>query len=640
MTNITNRCIIFPEHNVIYFVIIKANKTTRRIGLKHKVRLPLKALLVSLGFAISAFNLPVFSEPVPIYDSATTDKININAVSGPVSRSDEYLPDMWYSGNGDALADPFSGYGLGPVWGHIGFFGENGSLVISNSSSEPVSPVIRYSVGTDNRGGKGGISVSPDSLLNISGSSDVPFSIVIPFICQNCSEKGYIALSQSENGDIAAVRASKEAAYSSEYAIRPGSYSASVPLFSAVTENTCGACGSAGIYSIDFIPHTGSGTVFRTKFSRLSVNTSRRIILGDLDCDYDITIKDLIKMKKHLAGHKTSFSFNAADINRDFEINASDMAELTEFLLTSYAPSVMRDTYSEDMILGINGHHKGYSSYPESALESQISLAAETGAKIYRFNFTPDLNNQADTEYLDRVAFLCEKYNMELFLIIYDWKFNPLDPSIEYNSLFSYGKTLASRYADRITYFQISNEQDVKCLLPVPSVGESPSDYDTQYTLKVAEYMKALSEGIKSGNRFARTSVNISFRHTYFLNILIESGVKWDITGIDWYSNMGDPTPAMNNLLSLPVNDIFVSEINTWGGNADYTDAEQMNYFTEMKNYFQRYDRVKAFIVYELLDEPTLQEVEKSFGLVECDGNGNAGDKKPVYGHIKQLFGN
>ena len=286
------------------------------------------------------------------------------------------------------------------------------------------------------------------------------------------------------------------------------------------------------------------------------------------------------------------------------------------------------------MLFGVSGHNKTYNCYPEKYLENQIELASELGSDIYRLNFSPVLTDENDLNYLNNVIDLCDKHGMALFLILHDRKFTPED-SEDY--FFEYCRSLSDMYKGRIPYYQLSNEQDIPCLCE-DSTGEYLRNYDLEYTKKVAGIIGAMCRGIKSGDPSAKTSVNISYKHSYFMNILTEQGVVWDISGLDWYSNMGSPDPTMGNLLMLPAKEIFVSEINTWGGSALASEDEQRAYYTEMINYFGNFPQVKAFMAYELLDEPNQEGLEKTFGLVNCGLNGEIGDKKNIFYHLKNEF--
>ena len=152
--------------------------------------------------------------------------------------------------------------------------------------------------------------------------------------------------------------------------------------------------------------------------------------------------------------------------------------------------------------------------------------------------------------------------------------------------------------------------------------------------------MKALADGVRAGDPDARLSVNISYKHTYFMTLLLEEGMEWDISGVDWYSNMGDPSPTIDHLLAFPAPDIFVAEANTWEGSMKTSPDEQFSYLRDAMHWFRGHPsgRVKGYMLYELLDEPLQEGGEACFGLVTNDKEGNIGEPKPIFKAVRRLW--
>ena len=289
-----------------------------------------------------------------------------------------------------------------------------------------------------------------------------------------------------------------------------------------------------------------------------------------------------------------------------------------------------------DWLWGVNGHNHTYPAYPEEQLEEQIKLAADLGVKIYRLNYTP--TNDEMFSYLDKVVDTCERYGLKLFLVTFDWDFiNFQNPE----SLYGIAKAIADRYCRRIYMYQISNEQDIPSLdlahLKDP-VGNDRMHYDMERYNRIKRCMEQIIRAFKEGDPSAKTSVNISWRHTAFLDLLIEDGLRWDVTGLDWYwalENNGhnNIVETIEHIASLPVDEIIIAEANAWEGDYKMSEEEMRDYNIQAMHFYYNYpcEKLKGFIVYELLDEPDKEFGESHFGLALCDIRGHIGRKKLSY---------
>lgn len=294
-------------------------------------------------------------------------------------------------------------------------------------------------------------------------------------------------------------------------------------------------------------------------------------------------------------------------------------------------------------IWGVNGHNKSYPAYPEKNLEQQIKLAAEMGTTMYRINYTPEC---ADSfAYLDRVVELCEKYGLQIFLVMFDRSFH----GCKYADLL-YGsvKRIAQRYKGRIAFYQISNEQDIATLDLVKykdPIGDLPEQYDMEKYTDTRECFKAMIRGVKEADPSAKTVINISWRHTGFLDMLAADGVEWDINGLDWYYDLADHggnnlVSTLEHLCALPQKEVLVAEANSWEGDYRFTEQEQMDYIVKAMDFYYHYPNPKltGFILYELLDEPDKESGEGHFGLLLNDLHGNIGRPKLAYHAVRSIL--
>lgn len=296
----------------------------------------------------------------------------------------------------------------------------------------------------------------------------------------------------------------------------------------------------------------------------------------------------------------------------------------------------MNLTARKDWLWGVNGHNHMYPAYPEEQLEEQIKLAAELGVSVYRFNYTP--TDDRMFAYLDKVVDTCERYGLKLFLVTFDWNFIGFENP---ETLYTTAKAIAQRYCGRIYMYQVSNEQDIPALdleHYKDPIGDERAQYDMAHYTDIRRCMEQILRGYKDGDPSAKTAVNISWRHTGVLDLFIEDGLRWDVTGLDWYWALDDHghnnvVHTLEHLASLPIPEMIIAEANAWEGDYRMSEEEMRDYNRKAMEFYYSYpcDKLKGFIIYELLDEPDKQFGESHFGLAVCDIAGHIGRKKLSY---------
>jgi hypothetical protein len=291
---------------------------------------------------------------------------------------------------------------------------------------------------------------------------------------------------------------------------------------------------------------------------------------------------------------------------------------------------------------GVNGHNFRYPAYPSEKLDDQLRYAAELGMGYYRINYSP--RTEQDFEYSDKLTETADKYKLKIFLVIFDMC---LYNKSHAEDLYKFSFNIAKRYRGKIPMYQISNEQDIPALDLVnlkDPIGDKREHYDLiKYSL-IRENMAAIIKGIKDGDPDAETVVNFSWRHCYFLDMLMEDSLMWDSTAIDWYSDLydGNLAPTMEHVLKHPQKSFYVAEGNTWEGDYRFTEKEQLDYTVDAMNYFYNYpnEKVKGYMIYQLLDEPDKEKGEAHFGLLLNDIKGNIGRKKSAYYGVAEYIKN
>lgn len=335
------------------------------------------------------------------------------------------------------------------------------------------------------------------------------------------------------------------------------------------------------------------------------------------------------------------------------------------FISFSFAGCSKNSSLSIDnedkMNFGMNIHNSAYESYPTKDIKKNIKSCKELGMDIVRYNqcsTEPDKISE-----IKQVAKLCHKNDMELMLVVdsnehYTMAL-PLD-EIE-QKMEEYFYELSSKLGDAVDIYQIFNEMDVRCINGnSDSIFAPQSDghnYDCiMYERSVVAVIGAL-KGIERGNPNAKTCVNFSWLHTALIYRLYEEGCRFDIVGIDWYSDCQEISSIqdlMNEVAqNIPDSDIMICETNYWMNILDRYPEEHKD---ALKNAEKRNElhakwvpefidtlmgcnnpRLKGIIFYELLDEPNFEEDsegykgESHFGFIECDRKGQNQIKKPAF---------
>lgn len=301
---------------------------------------------------------------------------------------------------------------------------------------------------------------------------------------------------------------------------------------------------------------------------------------------------------------------------------------------------------NENFLWGVNGHNRAYAAYPQALLSEQIRTAALLGCKLYRFNFNP--RTEDDFSYMDSVVKYCEKYGMQLMLVLDDMSGEP-------DAIYDRCVKIAEAYKGRIKYFQLFNETDVYAMyksdggLYAGGDGSSIAHYNPERVTETTEKMLSASRAFKDTDADCRLVINFAWLHTALLKAYADAGVEWDVTGIDWYSDM-EGASSISTIVNtvdrlFPDKEIIICECNIWAHN-EYTEEQQADYLTKFSDKVYklagRKDNFIGMIVYELLDEMNLQSGaysgEAHFGLVNCSSRGKIGDVKEAYRALRYMW--
>ena len=321
-----------------------------------------------------------------------------------------------------------------------------------------------------------------------------------------------------------------------------------------------------------------------------------------------------------------------------------------------------------NLLIGMNIHRWGPPcfSYDKSVFEQNIDTCKSMGTEIIRYNNSFRGENALSDVLL--VADEIKKRDMKIMLVIDDCKWQDREITGEIGDLSAYYEeymfNIASSLKGRIDIYQVFNEMDVAAMhgdianiiLPGKD-GREKGEYDCVLWKRAAAAVKGALKGIKKGDPDAKTSINFSWWHTALIYELYNEGCRWDITGIDWYSDC-EEVSSIESLIkdlraNIPKSDLMICETNFWMHpmKRDPEEKREALKDRETRNEDQaawvdgfidklvglEEPKLKAVIFYELLDESFFERNkggyygESHFGFIECNENGGNQVKKPAF---------
>ncbi|MBD1363074.1 glycosyl hydrolase 53 family protein [Mucilaginibacter sp. ZT4R22] len=303
---------------------------------------------------------------------------------------------------------------------------------------------------------------------------------------------------------------------------------------------------------------------------------------------------------------------------------------------------------ARQFIWGINGHPLTQVAYYYN-IDAQISQINDLKLKSYRFDVLLDSNGYAKKEQLFNQLLIKLKSNGIMALpVLMQSGLKGLDNAAVYQKSYTQGQNFAARYAKYMQVLEVNNEADNKMMLPGDPSGTKKGDYNIQKSQKIIAAIKGFIDGVKSGNSTIRVTLSVSYIHYYYLQLLKENNVDYDIIGCHWYSNMGpigaakpngdDVLAQMKNRFNKP---IWVTEFNHSKGTGKASFAKQSQYIAEsIPDMISR--GVTGLFIYELYDQPSLMQKDPNeafYGLVFKDDSGKY-VMKDAYQSFRQLIQN
>ena len=325
-------------------------------------------------------------------------------------------------------------------------------------------------------------------------------------------------------------------------------------------------------------------------------------------------------------------------------------------------------TERKDFLWGVNIHSSYYSAaYKFSNLEELLYRAKDMGSGLIR------LNGNSPIDELDASVKLCNAYGMKVMVVQYIRGFTVIDKNTDLQSVEDDFYNVAMRYNGKngngkIDFIQIHNEMDLALMNVNPkggSDGDKIENWDEQQLNNVVEQVKSAIKGVKKSDTDAKTVINFCWLHYGMLDYFYNNGVDWDITGHDWYGDQMNAYETHFNSTAYGIGELlykkFRKKIIVCESNYFNFDISSRDAWDDTKEetfdilirgmedaYSQEY--VIGFTFYELVDELQFESSEwqqgdktwnreAHFGLLFADRDGNLGEPKPIYNHIKKVIG-
>lgn len=299
------------------------------------------------------------------------------------------------------------------------------------------------------------------------------------------------------------------------------------------------------------------------------------------------------------------------------------------------------------IVWGINGHPLTQADFNRSTWNAQINYLKELNVDSYRIDVLLDstglaIKNASFLEFLE----LLKKNGIAPQVTAFPAKIHSSMPA-NYQQSFNQGANFVKAYGDYLGVIEVGNEEDNASIQHAGVDGTKRSHYDINKLENTVAKIGAFIDGAKSIKSDLKVSLSFSWIHYGFLDVLEDHKVKYDIIGLHWYSNMGDPTNAkppygnyFNWLSARYHKAIWITEFNYFQGTTKADFQKQNQYVTQTLNNILQKNAVGGFFIYELFDQPALRlnnVAESNYGIVYKDSNGEYA-KKDVFDSYKQLI--
>jgi len=311
--------------------------------------------------------------------------------------------------------------------------------------------------------------------------------------------------------------------------------------------------------------------------------------------------------------------------------------KLLNSLFTALYLFICSDVYGQNVghksfIWGINGHPVTQEAYGKRTWEDQLSFLKDLHVDYYRID-VPLNNAGTPRNEQNLLAFLrqLKSINVKPMLVLLPRENTAMtDSSAFYSAYYDQGKMLAKRYGAFLEVVEVGNEWDVKLVKSRKLDGTKATHYDLLKAKEKLTLLKAFIDGMKSVMPALRVSVSLGWTHWYYLDLLKQFRVNYDIIGYHWYDNMGDITNVrkpygdfLPGIKKKYKKEIWITEFNTHAGTVRRSFVSQQQYISKSLDRILQHKVIEGFFIYELFDQPALRAKypdEPNYGLIFKEG--------------------
>lgn len=322
------------------------------------------------------------------------------------------------------------------------------------------------------------------------------------------------------------------------------------------------------------------------------------------------------------------------------------------------ADSGERTAYSEPVGFKWGTQLRPYATnrYSDQLIDQQLDFAKELGVKWARL----DWHNFNDFSWHDRIIDEANKRGIHIVLILEDIGV-PTDTSGAPAKAKARVAEIVSSYKGKIRYYQLFNEVAGTALKGPDQPGtDFARDYNQVKYREIRDWMEAAISGIKDADPSAKTVVSAQWTHTGFIEQLIKDGVKFDILGWNWFSDM-----ASGGYLDEPIvgetrdnkitllekikgfgKPLWITELNYRPGETGMDETKQAEYLTRLATKLRQSGDFEAVFEFELMDQCQVNALGGKpvyYGLVSCAKSGVdwiIGAKKKAFEAYRRVITN
>jgi hypothetical protein len=172
--------------------------------------------------------------------------------------------------------------------------------------------------------------------------------------------------------------------------------------------------------------------------------------------------------------------------------------------------------------------------------DMQIPYFKDLGINTVKFNLLFNLPNEfpfreENDYYVDKLI----ENHIDRYMVIEHGVDDDFFETANYQVGYEWGKKVATHFSGRINYYQMLNEVSGTAMKPT-FPGFNKNDYDEHKYQVIKEYLRGMSDAIHEFDPGAQKVITAHFLGTAMIDRLMEDGVKFEVIGWDWYSEMGN----------------------------------------------------------------------------------------------------